>query len=226
MERQVVPELLDGDAGTPQQVRDSLADLQMLNRWFGGAATTTSLLRRVARQRSLSQLSFLDVAGASGDIATAARSSLERRGITLKATVLDQAFSHLTSAAEMPAICGTALALPFRDQSFDVVGCSLFLHHLEPADIVHFAREAMRCARYAVILNDLRRSFLHLLAAKAGRLIYRSPLTRHDAPASVRRAYTPAEVGEILIRAGYPHAEFSHHYFFRMAVLIWRKEIP
>ncbi len=224
MERQVVPELLDGDNGTPGQVRDSLADLRMLNRWFGGAATTTSLLRRVARHRKLAQVSFLDVAGASGDIAAAARNSLARGGITLETTILDQAASHLARKTEAPAICGSALALPFRDQCFDVVGCSLFLHHLEPDVAGDFVREAMRCARHAVIINDLRRSRLHLLAAKAGRLVYRSPLTCHDAPASVQRAYTPDEVREILIRAGYPQAESSHHYFFRMAILIWRKE--
>lgn len=224
MERRVVPELLDEDRGTPQQVRDSLADLQMLNRWFGGAATTTSLLRQVARTKSLSQMSFLDVAGASGDIAAAAHKSLARGGIALATTVLDQAASHLAAGTETPAICGSALALPFRDQAFDIVGCSLFLHHLEPSGIIQFVREAMRCARHAVILNDLRRSRLHLVAAQAGRLIYRSPLTRHDAPVSVRRAYTVEEMREILVQAGYPHAEFRHHYFFRMAVLIWRKE--
>ena len=42
MRRVVVPELLDSDAGTPREVEGSLADLRMVNRFFGGAAPRVS----------------------------------------------------------------------------------------------------------------------------------------------------------------------------------------
>ena len=41
MDRIVIPELLDTDAGTPREVEDSLADLKMINRYFGGHRTMT-----------------------------------------------------------------------------------------------------------------------------------------------------------------------------------------
>jgi ubiquinone/menaquinone biosynthesis C-methylase UbiE len=222
MKRVVVPELLDEDRGTAQEVADSLADLRMLNRYFGGISTSVSLLRRVANHCDLKALSLLDVAGASGDIASTAQQMLAKEGIALTTTVLDLAPSHLKK--DHYSICGSAFALPFADQSFDVVASALFLHHLERDEIAQFIGEAIRVCRRAVIVNDLRRSLPHWLAAKAGSLIYRSVITRHDAPVSVRRAYTIDEMRGILADAGQPLAEFSHHFFYRMGVIIWRKD--
>ena len=221
MRRVVVSEMLDDDRGTPEEIHDSLADLRMLNRYFGGVATTTSLLRIVVERASLRRMSFLDVGGASGDVAHAAAAALSREGIALEATVLDRAPTHLHGNGTH-AICGTALELPFADASFDVAGSCLFLHHLEPTQIAIFLREALRVCRHAVIINDLRRDHLHWLAAKAGSLIYSSALTRHDAPVSVQRAYTVHELRMLLQDSGYYSTEFSNHFFYRMGVVIWR----
>jgi hypothetical protein len=220
VKRKVVPELLDSDAGTADEVRASLADLRWFNRNFGGHTTTLALIRSATRQLgNPKHLTYLDVAGASSDGVDYARQRL--RPTTVEAAVLDRSLDHLRSAADM-AICGDALALPFRDRSFDLVGCSLFIHHLDPEEIERFAREALRVARHALIINDLIRSPLHYAAALAGVPLYRSRLTRHDAPVSVRRAYTPGEIERILKRVAHARIELSRHYFYRMGVIIWR----
>jgi ubiquinone/menaquinone biosynthesis C-methylase UbiE len=220
MKRVVVPELLDDDAGTPREVEGSLADLRMFNRRFGGASVTSRLLLEVATRRRLTTVSFLDVAGASGDVAMLSGEFLARHGITLKSVLLDRATSHLNGGH--PAVCGDALALPFADNSFDVVGCSLFLHHLEPQQISAFTNEALRVARHAFLINDLVRHPVHLAVAEAGRAIYRSRLTRHDAPASVRRAYTVKEMKDLLAQTKAQSFEIGRHYFFRMGGIAWK----
>ena len=125
MKRVVVPELLDTDDGTPREVAASLQDLRMFNSWFGGVHTMSSLLRRVAQQRRLNQLSWVDVAGGEGYVATRTKQSLARSGISSQPVILDRAPTHLSKIH--PGVCGDALALPFRNNSFDAVGCSLFL---------------------------------------------------------------------------------------------------
>jgi hypothetical protein len=100
----------------------------------------------------------------------------------------------------------------------------LFIHHLEPKEIISFINESLRVARQACIINDLRRSRLHLLATIAGRLFYRSPITSHDSAASVRRAYTRTELQEILSQSNGSNFEFSTHFMFRMAVIIWKRQ--
>lgn len=222
MKRVVVPELLDSDAGTPLEVKNSIADLRMFNRAFGGIRTMSSLFQRVARQRGVKELSWVDVAGSEGYVAIQARETLAHLGITVHPIVLDRAPTHMDG--QLPAVCGDALALPFADNSFDAVGCSLFAHHLEPDELVRFAREGLRVARHAFLIHDLVRHPAHLALSYLGFPLYRSRITRHDAPASVRRAYTENEMREILARAA-PNAsiEIQRFYLFRMGVIVWKQ---
>jgi SAM-dependent methyltransferase len=222
MKRVVVPELLDTDAGTPREVEQSIADLRMFNRAFGGVRTVSKLLERVAQERGLKELTWVDVAGSEGFVALETRNALARSGTTVNPVVLDRAPTHLDH--RLPAVCGDALALPFAADSFDVVGCSLFAHHLEPEELVRFAHEGLRVARHALVIHDLVRHPAHLALSYLGFPLYRSRLTRHDAPVSVRRAYTEAEMRKALTRAA-PGAAIEIHrfYLFRMGVIVWKQ---
>jgi ubiquinone/menaquinone biosynthesis C-methylase UbiE len=221
MKRVVIPEMLDSDAGTPGEVAGSLRDLRMFNRWFGGVRTMSKLLRLVAKQTQLKELSWLDVAGGAGDLATLTEQSLAESGTTLRPVVLDRAPTHMGNIH--PAVCGDALALPFRDNSFDVVGSSLFVHHLEPEEILRLAGEALRVARSAFLIHDLMRDPLHLTLSYLGFPLYQSRITRHDAPASVRRAYTVAEIKEILGKTYGGKIEIRTFFLFRMGVIVWKR---
>jgi ubiquinone/menaquinone biosynthesis C-methylase UbiE len=222
MKRVVVEELLDSDSGTPREVAGSLKDLRMFNSWFGGVHTMSSLLLRVARKRGLKHISWVDVAGGEGYVATRTQRSLARSGISSQPVILDRAATHLGNSH--PAVCGDALALPFRDNSFDAVGCSLFLHHLEPAEIVRFVREGLRVARHAFLIQDLQRHPLHLALSYLGMPLYRSRITRHDAVASVQRAYTVEEVRKILAPiAAAANIEIKKFFLFRMGVIVWKQ---
>jgi Methyltransferase domain len=222
MKRVVVPELLDNDAGTPREVAQSISDLRMFNRVFGGTRTVSSLLRRVAERRMLKDISWLDVAGSEGFVAITARDNLARSGIGIQPVVLDRAPSHMDH--RLPAVCGDALALPFADNSFDAVGCSLFAHHLEPDELTRFAAEAMRVARHAFFIHDLIRHPLHLALSYLGFPLYRSRITRHDAPASVHRAYTVDEIRKILARVTERSSiETGQFFLYRMGVILWKE---
>jgi hypothetical protein len=220
MRRVVIPELLDTDAGTPAEIRASLRDLRFINTCFGGVRTTTWLVEQATRQTGKPSLSLLEVAAGSGYVPERTRAVLLRRGIELRPTLLDRSPAHLNRS--QPAIVGDALALPFGDASFDLVSCSLFAHHLEPEELLRFVREGLRVCRLALLINDLIRHPLHLLLVYAGFPLYRSRLTRHDAVASVRRAYTVDEMRALLAGAGAAHLQFSRHYLFRMGVLVWK----
>lgn len=223
MKRVVVPELLDSDAGTPHEIQGSLADLCMINRRFGGVRTMQKLLQTVTERGGLQSLDWLDVGGATGEIAELTDSGLNTAGIRSSATVLDLAFTHLNG--RRPAVCGNALALPFRNESFDVVASSLFVHHLEPEELAAFVREGLRVAKHAVVINDLVRNPIHLALVYAGFPLYRSRLTRHDAVASVRRAYTLDELRAILHRAGAASIDIGMYFLFRLGAIAWKRPL-
>jgi ubiquinone/menaquinone biosynthesis C-methylase UbiE len=214
-------ELLDSDAGTPQEIADSLVDLRMFNRWFGGTACTSQLVEIVARETKAASLSLLDVAAGSGYVPLTVRHRLLSHNIDLQVTLLDRAASHLGNGGR--SVVGNALALPFQDSSFDLVGSELFVHHLAPDQVVQFAREGLRVCRKAFVINDLIRDPLHLALAYAGFPLYRSRITRNDAPASVRQAYSIEEMRTMLTDAGALKIETASCFLYRMGVIAWKK---
>jgi len=221
MRREVIAELLDDDLGTPEEVVQSLKDLRHINNWFGGTGTTNVLLRRVAREADQTELSLLEIGAGLGDVPLGARHALAKQGIDLRVTLLDRLWSHLPRNGTW-AVSGDAMQLPFCDGTFDVVSCSLFAHHFEPEDLPLLVKEALRVCTRAVLINDLIRSRLHLLLVYLGLPLFRSPITWHDAPASVRRAYTVAEMKSLLTYIPARRLEVSRHFLFRMGVLMWK----
>src|SRR5664279_4923506 len=221
MQRKVIAELLDDDLGTPEEIAKSLVDLRHINNWFGGTATTTSLLRRVVKETGQTRLSLLEIGAGLGDVPLQARRALRQGGVSLQVTLLDRLWSHLP-ANGVPAIAGDAMRLPFCDDAFDVVSCSLFAHHFEPETLPILAEEALRVARRAVLINDLIRSRLHLALVYLGLPLFASRITWHDAPASVKRAYTLGEMESMLAKLPAKRLEITRHYLYRMSVLLWK----
>jgi Methyltransferase domain len=221
MQRIVVPELLDDDLGTPAEIAASLRDLHRINDWFGGTRTTTQLLRRIARAKEIRSLSLLEIGAGNGHVPIAASRTLADEGIDLHVTLLDRVSSHLPRNG-VSAVVGDALELPFRQDAFDVVSSNLVAHHFEPEELSDLACEALGVARIAVLINDVIRSRVHLTLTYAGLPLFRSRLTWHDAPASVRRAYTLEEMRAIMSRTSARRVEFSTHYLYRMGVVLWK----
>jgi hypothetical protein len=221
MKRVVISELLDSDSGTPAEVADSLADLHGINRRFGGVSTTEMMIEQVVRQIHATSLSLLEVAAGSGDVPATVQEHVSHQGLQLDVTLLDRAPSHLGNGN--PAVVGDALALPFHDASFDLLSCNLFAHHLSPDELVQFTGEALRVCRIALLINDLVRNPLHLALVYSAVPLFRSRLTRHDAPASVRRAYTPDEIRVLLARTSAARVEIHRHYLYRMGVIVWKR---
>jgi ubiquinone/menaquinone biosynthesis C-methylase UbiE len=222
MKRVAIAELLDTDSGTPEEVASSLRDLRNINRWFGGISSNVAMLEQVAAKLHASKLSMLEVAAGSGELSGLIAERLAKKSIQLKVTLLDRARSHLNSNSH--GIVGDALALPFADSSFDIVSSNLFVHHLAPEQLLQFAREGLRVCRSAFLINDLIRSRLHLALAYMGLPLFRSRVTRHDAPASVRQAYTPDEIRSLFSKLT-SSVEIQHHYLFRMSIKLWKAHV-
>ena len=203
-------EYLDGRV-PPADLAATLADIDRLNAWFGGHALSLSRVRRVAagtpRGRSLS---VVDVGGGDGAFARRVARWARRAGRTVRVLVIDadEATVRLASAAcagypEITIVRADARALPCASGVADVVHASLTLHHLEPDAAVPALREMRRICRGRVVVNDLTRTPLALaLVWLATRVLPVHPISRHDGPMSVRRAYAPREIGDLFGAAG------------------------
>jgi SAM-dependent methyltransferase len=195
----------------PAERDASLADIDRLNRWFGGYALSLAALERLAlRVPAARPLVVIDVGGGRGDFARRLIDHARALGRAVRVVVVDRDPDLLDIArqavsANLSVVRADATALPFREGSVDVVTLSLTLHHMEPDAAVAGLREMRAIARIAVVVNDLLRTRLSLaLVWLTTRLTGCHPISRHDGPLSVRRAYSPEELVTLVEKAGLP----------------------
>jgi SAM-dependent methyltransferase len=221
-------ELMDAETIDPVELAGNLRDIRRVNRLLGGTAIILRHLPVIlATIPGTQSVSLLDLATGSADIPVAVSRWAKRTGQALSivasdasAEMLSAARAHIVGHPKITLARYDARAVPLPDRSFDVVLCSLALHHFVPEEAMLVLREMNRLARAGFILNDLCRSRVGLAAAwAAGHLTTRNRLTRHDAPLSVRRAYTPVELDDLLRRAGINDAIITTHPWFRMAAV-------
>jgi len=204
-----VRELLDGPL-PPADLRATLDDIDRLNTWFGGYALTLTRLRRVARRLPPGQrLVVVDVGGGRGDLAVRIVRWARRVGRPVRVIVLDRDVTMLALARrrtarypEIALVCGDATALPLRPATADVAVAALTIHHLTP-DAASAALAAMAAAARVVVVNDLLRTPASLaLVWLATRVLRLHPVSCHDGPMSVRRAYSADELTALVRRIG------------------------
>ncbi len=228
-----VPELLDspGEVSAHDLVH-TLRDIRRANIFGRGTWVVKyhlkSILKRVPRGQPLR---ILDLATGSGDIPEELSRWARRNGYDIQFVLTDISPAILEVARQRIikaglgeafsfAVCD-ACSSPFGDKEFDVVLCSLALHHLDRKQAQDIIVEMSRLSRRGFIINDVYRARgAWLLAWLLTHLTTTNRLTRHDGPASVLRAFTPREVKRIASLANVP-VKLHKHPFWRMAA-VWR----
>ena len=207
----------DADAG---QLRRSLRFLRRVNALLRYNRATLSHFDRFARAwRPGERVAVLDVATGSGDLPRDLAAWGRRRGFRVECVGLDLHAATIAAARAggVAAVRGDATALPFGDGAVDYVTCSMFLHHLSDDAAAVALAEMGRVARRGVVACDLLRRkraylWIKLLSAAA------NPMVRHDAPASVAAAFSPAEVMRLRDAAGLTFCGYREHFGHRFAL--------
>src|ERR1700736_5637063 len=141
------------------ELEANLRDIAFANARLGGSAPVVRAVREFGARR------VLDVGSGAGDGPLALVRDGALRGVELHVTCLDRSEQMLAiarrAAGAEPAldfVRADGESLPFGDGAFDVVTCTLALHHFEPDAARALLREIRRVAHVSPVVCDLRRS--------------------------------------------------------------------
>ena len=211
--------------------RQALQGLRRVNWLSRTESAVWRQIRRLAPTRAAEQtLSILDIASGGGDLAIRLAQTAQRNrlsiaidGCDISQTAIEYA-TEQTSAAGLENICFhlcNALEQPLPKVHYDVVMCSLFLHHLSTEDSVTLLRKMKSAATQLVLIDDLRRTRLGYWMAWVGcRLLTRCHVVHIDGPMSVEGAFTIDEARAIAEQAGLTGVSIDRHWPQRF-VLTW-----
>ncbi|MBM3460368.1 MAG: methyltransferase domain-containing protein [Armatimonadetes bacterium] len=228
MQRNFQPELMDEPEVDPDLLADDLENLIRLNQLFGGRRVIRRRLEPLLRVWPRGELlTVLDIGSGAGDLCRAVVEVCRRHGTPTRVWALDchartQAFAVRSSGAypEIRFLRGDARCLPVRDGAVDLTLCTLALHHFADADAVEVLAEMRRVTRRWAVVSDLCRSRPGYAAVWAATRFCRNPLTRHDGPVSVQRAFTRPELLHLSRQAGWDGARWYGELWFRMSVVL------
>lgn len=199
------PELMDDPQLPREDHLQALAGLARLNRFSGVASAMYRHLRPFGLAVGDRPLNVLDVASGSGDVPLSWVKRAERDGWALQLTMLDISATAMAEQKRRAKAMGVEALSLQQDclgdglpAGFDVVTCSLFMHHLDEHQVFRLLQSMQGASHHGILVCDLDRSPLNLMLVKIGsRLLSRSHVVHYDAATSVRGAFTASEFEQI-----------------------------
>ena len=223
-ERVLEGELMDAPDLAANLHHSALQGLQRVNRLSGTARVLSHKIRSVLGTQS-EPLRILDLACGGGDVTIGLAQQLQRAGVSAAIEGWDRSDTAIEFARARLKGQGTdalAKSVTFKqcdvsdldiEGRYDVVMCTLFLHHLDRPSALQLLTNMHRAARRIVLIDDLRRTWFGYRLAQLGcQLLTRSHIVHVDGPLSVRAAFTEAEVEQLSHEAGLPKPQITRHW--------------
>ena len=187
------------------------------------------LLRQ--NQERIDYTHVLDLACGGGDIAIRLATRARRlnipmtiHGCDISPTALQvaRAASERAGHSEMEFFHHNALRDPLP-QGYDVIMCSLFLHHLAEDEARLVITAMATAARRAILIDDLLRTRLGYALCWIGcRILTLSPIVHVDGPLSVQGAFTVPEVQRLAEQCHLTGVKIQRHFPERF-LLSWER---
>jgi 2-polyprenyl-3-methyl-5-hydroxy-6-metoxy-1,4-benzoquinol methylase len=224
------PELMDQPGLDEERHIQALHGLERINRWTAAARLVWPGICEAARLAAPNKLRVLDVATGAADTPIRLWHQAQAIGLPLEIAACDRSATALAHARRQAEQSAAAVRFFHFDilsgplpETYDVVVCSLFLHHLADDEAVQALETMGRAATRLVLVQDLRRCLMGWWLAYLGtRLLSVSPIVHFDGPASVAGAFSAVEMGQLAQRAGLHGAKTTRHWPCRL-LLNWNK---
>jgi SAM-dependent methyltransferase len=214
------PEIMDQPDLDPREHAAALRGLGRINTMSRTGAAPWSKVAQIARKNPGKPLRVLDLASGGGDLALSLAARARRAGIDVQVEGCDLSPTAVEIAQSRSHAKNLSVRFFVRDalsgvlpEGYDVLTCSLFLHHLDDAQAEDLLGRMGQAAGQLVLVDDLIRGRAgYALALLACYALTRSRVVRFDGPASVAGAYTMEEVAILARRAGLPGATLERHW--------------
>lgn len=216
-QRVLEPEIMDDPDLDPAEHARALKALARVHVLSGTEGRLWGAIDKLAKQANLQQLSIMDVGCGDARLLRQLYKRAQARGIELHLHGCDFSQRALAMARDASAQANIPITLHSVDitqqalpESVDVVFCSLFLHHFADKQVVQIFESFANAAKRLIVVEDLLRSTIgYGLCWLGTRCLTRSHVVHVDGLLSVRAAFTPKELRQLLNEAGLAHASIE-----------------
>ena len=204
-------ELLDAPGVSDEAMAATLDNFRLINRLLSPFRRDFNrIIVSDIMDRRLTRVSICDFGAGAGDHLQWCVAVLKRRGIDCTAVYLDAdrrtaRFLRRRTGGEGRSlvVCADAAAGCIKQGSIDYALSNHMLHHLDERQALGAIAAMRGAARFGFLITDLVRSLPSYIGFRlAATVFFRSGFTLYDGLLSIRRAFTIAELGALMAKAG------------------------
>jgi len=198
-------EIMDDFLLEGEELRDALDKIARINQLLGGNKLTLNGIKKLLDKADTSkQIIVADVGCGNGDmlrmLAEFGRKnniSFKLIGIDANAFTINYAKTLSVHYADIEYICVDIFSEGFKHLKYDIVLCTLTLHHFSNSEITNIITTFNSNATLGVVINDLHRSKLAYRLFELICLIFRlNRMSKQDGLVSILRGFKKNELKE------------------------------
>ncbi|MHA4894965.1 methyltransferase domain-containing protein [Pedobacter sp. PWIIR3] len=191
-------ELMDDFSLEGEVLKDALNKIADINRLLGGNKVTIEGVEHLIKNKhKFSEISILDVGCGNGDMLRALANYGLEKGYKFKLIGIDANQYTINHAIELSKdyqnisyTCADIFNQIKQERHFDVILCTLTLHHFKDDEIVRLINGFRKQAILGVVINDLHRSrlayYLFMIICSVFRL---NKMSKDDGLVSILRGF-------------------------------------
>lgn len=196
-------EVMDDFTMKGEILREALDKIAKINQLLGGNKLTLqgvqSLLSNI---QSGKQLVIVDIGCGNGDMLRtladyAAKNDLNFKliGIDANSFTIDYASSLSINYPNISYQCNDIFDSSFKTLKYDIVLCTLTLHHFKDEEIIQLMDVFFKNASIGIVINDLQRSAISYRLFQGLCFVFRlNPMSREDGLVSILRGFKKKEL--------------------------------
>lgn len=196
-------EIMDDFGMEGEILRDALDKIARINQLLGGNRLTLEGVKKILKQFDRNQkITIVDVGCGNGDMLRALADYAEKNKLDFELIGIDANQFTVDYAKELsisyPTIqyrCEDIFDEQFAVLSYDIVLCTLTLHHFKEDEIIKLLQVFHQNARLGIVINDLHRSSISYRLFQALCFVFRlNTMSREDGLVSILRGFKKQEL--------------------------------
>lgn len=223
------PEIMDDFELQGIELEKTLEDIDNINKWLGGNKVTLRGIRELLKNSEQKDtIRIVDVGCGNGAMLREIAKWGRAKNYKFQFTGID-ANPHAISIAENLSISFPEITYStqnifsesYKNQEFDIVLCTLTLHHFQNKQISEILNNFYRQAHLGIVINDLHRSReAYYLFQGFCRLFIRNEIARKDGLISILRGFKKKDLEILALDIPAQHQEISWRWAFRYRWII------
>ena len=228
-DRSSAPEIMDDFSMEGEILRDALDKIAKINQLLGGnQLTLRGVQNLIATIPNETEITIVDVGCGNGDmLRTLSKYGLKHQlnfkliGIDANAFTINHARELSINYTNISYHCEDVFGNDFAALKYDIVLCTLTLHHFKDNEIILLMTVFNTNSRIGMVINDLHRSIISYRLFQILCFVFRlNSMSREDGLVSILRGFKKNELVNFSQKLNLKNYEIQWKWAFRYQWLI------